>query len=287
MKINPPGRPMDTFNVNRAKAALGHLEQYGTYTYARSQELQEMKGSFLAGNNLDKRTRLELAEYLLLSGQLSRDQAVPYEAKLSWTPPENPRLDQLNDIIIDIKDGNSVGFGRSVGMYCNTSSRSVWAFTSFIPTLLLKAGGTILEIGPGHSYGAIKYASDHPDKNIITIDANALNIMGAYYNLQQEELIRGPVTNLKIMLGDICSTKLPPQQRADLVIAQSVINRSGNDTMDAMILKAMVINSVPSAKLIVIPGNKPLFRSFISSVTGKTFSAEFRMSDQQTAEVYI
>jgi len=287
MKINPPGRPMDNFNVNHAKAALGHLEQYGTYTYARIQELQELKRSFLAGNNLDKRTQLELAEYLLLSGQLSRDQAVPYEAKLSWTPPKNPRLDQLNDIVIDIKDGNSVGFGRSVGMYCNISSRSEWAFTSFIPTLLLKAGGNIMEIGPGHSYGAIKYASDHPDKNIITIDANALNIMGAYQNLKAKELIRGPVTNLKIMLGDICSTKLPPQQHADLVIAQSVINRSGNDTMDAMILKAMVINSVPSAKLIIIPGTGPDVRSFISAITGKKFTTEIALPGQRRADIYI
>ena len=278
---------MDNFNVDRAKAALGHLMQYGTYTYAKIQELHALKRSFLAGNKLERPALLELAEYLFLSGQLSPDRAVPYEAKPDWKPPKNPQLDPLNDIVIDIKDGNSGAVGRSVGMYCGLPARSEWSFIRELPALLLKAGGNILEIGPGHSYGAIKFACNRPDKTVITIDANALNVMGAYQNLQTEGLIDKPIKNLKIMLGDIRWTSLPSQQRADLVILQSVINRSGDIAADEKILRAAVDNSLPSGKLLIIPAPGEVTRISIASITGKIFGSELGMADQRKAAVFV
>ncbi len=286
MKISEARRGFEAVNIPRVTAAWKWLVQYGTYSRERIKELEQVKRSLLGGEILNRKAQLELAEYLLLSGQLSKDQAVPHTARPFWAPPQNDRFNALNDIIIDAKDGNSYGFGRMVGMYCSSASCD-WAFTRFMRVLLLKAGGNIIEIGSGHSRGAIRYAAEHPDKNITAIDANALNILGAYDNLQKEGLIINPLTNLRIMLGDICSIKLPPPQRADLIIAQSVINRSGDDRADALILEAMIANCAPSAKLLIIPGTGPIVRTFVSAVTGKAFSTEFRMADNRTAEVYI
>jgi SAM-dependent methyltransferase len=232
---------------------LCSLMHYGTYNTDKIKQLEKDKRSFLKGFSLDVISKHELTEYLIISNQFYKSNNLP--DNLLESPLNNNAYKGLLEFAVKIRNGAPVTDNyRSLGNFHPVSPECSWKFANNIPSML-KGGKNILDIGAGTFYPAIEYAKQHPEHFIIGVEPNAMMVTLAYENLSRIGLLKKPLNNLKIVLGDMAIMPPPPNFKADLAIARGVFHFVSPE--QSIKITEGVLNWLsPSGDLFVSPGHK-------------------------------
>jgi len=240
-------------------ACVKAMVHYGTFSAGKVRQLEALKNEFLArssrgtGPQLSQNQRISFTEYLLISGQLFNAPGIPEnllspKEEFQWLIPE----------IHGIRHNKRFSLGlRSHGMF-NPTSYGLWQKNVLDATVPLPKKN-LLEIGSGYSIGSILFAENNPESFVVAVEANALNLLGAYALLEERKLIERPSPNLRLLLGDISRLRPPSDFKADLVVMQ-FFNVAGPTLTEE---EKQICNSIlqwmnRNAKIIVFPRNLKL-----------------------------
>jgi len=253
------------FTVRRSKTIAGDFSariramiHYGTFDARKVRQMEKLKRAFLkssrgAGPKLSKIQRLRLTEYLLISGELYGTAGVPEDLANA-----TEKFRGLIPEIYDIRYNKRLSSGlRSHGMFSPTCY-GLWQknVQDAINPLHKRS---LLEVGPGYSFGSILFAENNPESFVVAVEANALNLLGAYGLLNERKLIEKPLPNLRLLLGDISKLRPPADFRADLVVVQ-FFNVAGPTLTqeDRQVCEGILRWMDRDAKIVVYPTNLKL-----------------------------